>query len=208
MGTDERDPFELTAAAHAHVEQSLADPERDGPAAVAWCSAHLVAADDVLYAEAHRRLPDDADRLHAARTADRSLQHALGRLDRRLTGDTHLDHVPVEQVVREVRSAMATHARTEDDVLRALCDVLPDVDRGALAGRLEAATLNAPTRPHPHVPHTPLSPLVGRLEAVVDRVRDALDNRVDATGRPARAPRPLGRWGAYLMGAQGPRRER
>jgi hypothetical protein len=204
--TDDRDLSTLTRTAHEHVVSALDEPELQGAAGVAWCSAHLAAVDEVLYAEAHHRVPEAHDRLRAARAADRVLQHAIGRLDRRLTGDTHLDHVSVEQVVEEVLSALEGHARDEARLLELLDRVLSEDERSALADQLEAATVSAPTRPHPHVPHTPFSPLVDRLEAVVDRVRDALDNRVGATGRPVKAPRPLGRWGSYLTGSPWPER--
>ncbi len=207
MSTDDRDLSSLAARAHEHVVTALEEPEQQGPAGVAWCSAHLGAVDAVLHAEAHRRVPQARDRLRAARDADRVLQHALGRLDRRLTGDTHLDHVPVERVVGEVLSALDAHARTEERLLEPLVAALSVEERGELAERLEAATVDAPTRPHPHVPHTPFTPAVERLEAAVDRVRDALDNRVGATGRPLPAPRPLGRWGSYLTGSPWPDRE-
>lgn len=207
MTTDDRDLSSLTASAHEHVVRALDEPEMQGPAGVAWCSAHLGAVDAVVYAEAHRRVPEERDLLQAARAADGVLQHALGRLDRRLTGDTHLDHVPIEQVVEEVLSALDGHARAETRLLEPLGRALSVDERGALADRLEAATVQAPTRPHPHVPHTPFAPLVERLEAVVDRLRDAMDNRVGAIGRLPKAPRPLDRWGSYLTGSPWPQRE-
>ena len=206
MTTDDRPLSALARTAHEHVASALDDPEAQGAAGVAWCSAHLAAVDEVLYAEAHHRVPESHDRLRAVRAADRVLQHAIGRLDRRLTGDTHLDHVPVEQVVEEVLSALEGHARAEARLLALLEPALSDDERSTLAERLAAATTSAPTRPHPHVPHTPFAPLVDRLEAAVDRVRDALDNRVGATGRPVKPPRPLGRWSSYLTGTPWPDR--
>lgn len=207
MTTSDRDLSTLTRTAHEHVVRALEQPELRGVDGVAWCSAHLAAVDTVLHAEVHRRVPEAHDRLRAARAADRVLQHAIGRLDRRLTGDTHLDHVTLEQVAEEVLSAFEGHERAETRLLELLERDLSDDERGALADQLEAATVSAPTRPHPHVPHTPFAPLVGRLEAAVDRLRDALDNRVGTTGRPVKAPRPLGRWGSYLTGVPWPVRD-
>lgn len=208
MTTDERDLPALMRTAHEHVVRGLEEPELHGVVGVAWCSAHLAAVDSVLYDQAHHRVPEAHDRLRAARAADRFLQHAIGRLDRRLTGDTHLDHVPLDRVVEEVLAALKAHAAAEARLLEQLGRALSDDELGALAQRLEAATASAPTRPHPHVPHTPFGRLVGRLEAAVDRLRDALDNRVGAIGRPVKAPRPLGRWGSYLTAAPGPDRDR
>lgn len=196
------DPLTATVqATHDHVLAALAEPERDGPAAVAWCSAHLVAADRVLYGAASRRSHTP---LGDVRSADHLLQQAVNRLDRRLTGDTHLDRVPVQQVAGEVRSRLEAHAAAEARVVQQLLDAVDDDEAQALADRLSEVTSLAPTRPHPHTPHSPASGLVGRLDAAVDRVRDVLDNRTASTGRPLRPPRPLGRWGSYLMGRPPP----
>lgn len=192
-----------TSEAHRHVLDALPDRGGDGPAAVAWASAHLAAADQVLYAAAH---PVHAARqaLRTARAADHRLQQAVFRLDRRLTGDTHLDATPVARVAAEVRDALAAHTRAERRVVDALRRALPAERLAELGPRLVAATADAPTRPHPHTPHTPASKLVAWVDAGVDRIRDVLDNRVAATGHAVRPPRPLGRWGSYLTGAPYP----
>lgn len=192
---------DAVAEAHDHVLAGLGEPERAGPAAVAWGSAHLVAVDRVLYAAARSVLPDARRRLHLLRLTDRSLQRALFRLDRRLTGDVHLDGVPVSEVAHEVHGRLRDHVRRERRLLDALSAALTPEQCRDLAERLAAATATAPTRPHPHTPHTPASRLVSWADAVVDRVRDVMDNRTTALGRPVRAPRPQGRWGSYLLGA-------
>lgn len=192
-----------TSAAHRHVLDALPDRGGDGAAAVAWASAHLAAADQVLYAAAHS-VPAARQPLRTARTADHRLQQAVFRLDRRLTGDVHLDSTPVARVAAEVRDALAAHARAERRVVDALRRSLPAERLAELGPRLVAATADAPTRPHPHTPHTPAAPLVAWVDAAVDRIRDVLDNRVAATGHAGRPPRPLGRWGRYLTGAPYP----
>lgn len=204
MTHEQTGPADLRAAvdaAHHTVASALDDPEQHGATAVAWCSAHLAAVDAVLYGAASRRVVGPRTALRAARHADHALQQAANRLDRRLTGDTHLDHVPVEAVAAEVRDRLADHRRAEGRLVSALSYALPGDQLTELGRRLTAATTQGPTRPHPHTHHTPLSALVSRVDAIADRVRDALDNRVPATGRPVAAPRPLGRWGRYLMGA-------
>lgn len=192
-----------TSEAHQHVLDALPDRGGDGAAAVAWASAHLAAADQVLYAAAHS-VPAARQSLRTARGADHRLQQALFRLDRRLTGDVHLDSTPVARVAAEVRDALAAHTRAERRVVDALRRSLPAERLAELGPRLVAATADAPTRPHPHTPHTPAAPLVAWVDAAVDRIRDVLDNRVAATGHAVRPPRPLGRWGSYLTGAPYP----
>lgn len=194
--------------AHDHVLAELADPARTGWAAVARCSAHLAAADCVLYRAARRRVRDGRLRVRSARAADRALQQALCRLDRRLTGDVHLAGVPLEDLAGQVRERLRAHAELERSLACSLQVVLAPEERQALVDALQRAATSAPTRPHPHTRHTPLASLVARLDAGVDRVRDVMDNRVVATGRAVRPARPAGRWGSYLMGVPYPERER
>lgn len=196
------------SATSAALTRSVAEPhdvvlqalDADPMTAIAWTSAHLVAVDQVLYAAMHRRVAGARPRLRHAREVDRDLQRAICRLDRRLTGDHHLAGLPVETLADEVRAALHRHDQVEHTVLEALSQVLSERDLQGLALRLDEVMTTAPTRPHPHTRHTPLSRLVSRIDAEVDRVRDVMDNRVVATGRPRRAARPLGRWGCYLTG--------
>jgi hypothetical protein len=185
------------AEPHDVVLQAL---DEDPLAAVAWTSAHLVAVDQVLYRAMRRHVPGARARLRLVREVDRDLQRAACRLDRRLTGDHHLAELPVEQLAEQVRTCLHEHAQVESTVLEALAEALPEDDLQQLAVRMSDVMATAPTRPHPHTRHTPLSGLIARIDAEVDRVRDVMDNRVVATGRPRRAVRPLGRWGAYLTG--------
>jgi hypothetical protein len=185
------------AEPHDVVLQAL---DADPLTAVAWTSAHLVAVDQVLYGAMRRHVPRARTRLRLVRQVDRDLQRAVCRLDRRLTGDHHLAELPVEQLAHEVRTCLHEHAQVESTVLDALVDELSEDHLQRLTLRLNDVMATAPTRPHPHTRHTPLSGLVARIDAEVDRARDLMDNRVVDTGRPRRAVRPLGRWGAYLTG--------
>lgn len=189
---------------HDLVLAALEDPQVGGLSAVTWCSEHLVAADRVLYAAAQRRVPDWRRRVRAARAADHALQQALCRLDRRLTGDLHLAVRTVDALAEQVRQRLRVHADAERRLVAALVDELAPQEQQELADRLAAATAAAPTRPHPHTRHTPLSALVARVDAVVDRARDVLDNRTVPSDRHARRIREPGRWGCYLMGAPFP----
>ncbi len=192
-----------TTDAHRRVLDAMPDRGGDGVTAVAWASAHLAATDKVVYAAADA-VPAARPALREARTADRLLQRAVFRLDRRLTGDAHLDASTIDSVVAEVRDALGGHTRAERRVVDALGRALDPEQREALGARLVEATAGAPTRPHPHTPHSAVSPLVAWVDAVVDRVRDLLDNRVTATGRTVRPARPLGRWASYVMAAPYP----
>lgn len=201
---DTVDLLAVTTGPHDRTLAALEDPSSGALAAVAWCSGHLVAADCVLYAAAQRHAKNGRNRVRALRAVDHALQQALCRLDRRLTGDVHLVDVPVETIAQQVKELLRTHADGERRLVASLQAVLGPAEQQELAETLLAATLDAPSRPHPHTRHSPLSSLVARVDAAVDRARDTMDNRVVPTGRPARRARPSGRWGCYLMGVPYP----
>lgn len=187
-------------APHEMAFAALNDAEGSAFAAVAWCSAHLVAAHRVLYAAASKRLPDGAQRVRAQRAIDHRLEQAVCRLDRRLTGDTHLGNTSVADLAEEVRGVLKEHADAEAALVTELMTALDEQEQEQLAASLAKAMRCAPTRPHPHTRHMPLGGLVSRLDACVDRARDLMDNRVVPTPHTARPTRTPGRWACYLMG--------
>lgn len=211
MSADLRTSTPLSSAVddpHSRALAALESPEREALAAVAWSSAHLAAADCVLYASAARHARKGRQRVRAARAVDHALQQALCRLDRRLTGDVHLVDMTVDALAQEVRERLLLHVDTERRLVQSLEVILDRTAQEELADRLRQATADGPSRPHPHTRHTPLAPLLARLDAGVDRVRDVMDNRVVPTARPPRTPRRAGRWGSYLMGTPYPEKER
>lgn len=201
---DARDLQSAVLAPHDLALAALREVDPGPLAAVAWCSAHLVAVHRVLYAAARRRLPDGQRCVRAQRASDHRLQLALCRLDRRLTGDTHLSSIPVQELADEVRARLHDHAEAEQDLVAGLLTVLSAAEQEQLGTRLAQAMQRAPTRPHPHTRHMPLAGLVSQLDACVDRLRDLMDNRVVPTPHRIRAAREPGRWGHYLMGTPYP----
>lgn len=196
------------ARPHVHTREALDDPSRHGSVAVAWCSAHLAAVDLVLYPAALRAVPERRREVRAARAVDHRLQQALCRLDRRLTGGSSVDRVPFATLHGRVREALRVHEEAERELVDALSSVLSPGELHEMAQRLACAMDAAPRRPHPHTRHTPLAPLVAWCDALADRVRDAMDNRVAPFGRPRCAVRPPSRWGSYFLGVPYPERSR
>ncbi|HVM26657.1 MAG TPA: hemerythrin domain-containing protein [Mycobacteriales bacterium] len=190
----------LTAAVAEPHDRAVEALEDRWPDAVVWCSAHLSAVDRVLYPALQRHVPGGRREVRRVRAVDHRLQQAVCRLDRRLTGATHLAPIPLPVLGDQVRAALLDHAEAERVLLQALQAILDQQRQEELVHRLADAMTTAPTRPHPHTPHTPLAAVTGWLDAVADRARDVMDNRVDPTGRPGRAVSPCGRWGCYLMG--------
>lgn len=201
---DAEDLPTATCGPHEMALSALDDPEGGASAAVAWCSAHLVATQRVLYAAAARRLPDGTRRTRVLRSVDHRLLQSVCRLDHKLTGDAQLCSVSVAALGNEVRTLLEEHAQAEGRLVAELMTVLDEQEQTQLAQRLAKAMRCAPTRPHPHTGHLPLGALVARLDACVDRVRDLMDNRVVPTPHAPRAARVPGRWASYLMGTPYP----
>jgi len=200
----DRDGLHEVARPHGHARAALDDPSVNPLVAVTWASAHLASVARVLHPVAARVLPQGRAVVARQAAVDRRLQQALWRLDRRLTGDVHLSRAPVADLVEDVREALAQHEEGEARLVAGLRAVLDTRQQRDLGDRLAAVLLRSPTRPHPHTGTRRALALPFRLEALVDRVRDAMDNRAVPTPHRVARPRRLGRWGAYLLGVPGP----
>lgn len=206
--TTRQDLPALVNQPHDRALAALQDGAVDPLAALAWCCTHLAATDGVLYPSVQRHVPDGRRRVHEARADDHLLQQTLCRLERRLTGAVRHDTLPVSALLHEARVALRVHVENEAEMLELLVPLLEQDEQQQLATRLTAATAAGPTRPHPHTRHTPLSPLLARIDAAVDRVRDVMDNRQALAGRPPRPALTPGRWACYAMGMPYPPAER
>jgi hypothetical protein len=197
----DRDGLRDVDHAHKHARAALDDPSANSLAAVTWASAHLASVSRVLHPVIAKTLPRGRELVARQSAVDRELQQALWRLDRRLTGDVHLSRAPVADLEEDVREALARHESGEARLVDRLREVLDARQQRELGERLETVLLRSPTRPHPHA-GTRALPFW--LDAVVDRVRDSMDNRDVPTPHKVVRPRRLGRWGAYLLGVPGP----
>lgn len=197
----DREVLQDVEHAHRHCLAALDDPDTNSLAAVTWASAHVAAVEHVLYPVAARTLRSGRERVRTQLAVDHRLQLALWRLDRRLTGDVHLARSPVLDLEEGVRRALRQHADGEQRLVTELCQALDAEQQRALSERLAAALQRGPTRPHPDTRHGRFAEGLGFwLGGAVDRLRDGLDSRTVPTPRPMTRPRPLGRWGAYLLG--------
>ena len=200
-----QDPGLLLAEVEHPHEQALAvldDPAQNSLAAVTWAAAHLAAVEKVLHPLACRTLPDGRDRVRAQVAVDHRLQLVLWQLDRRLTGDVHLQNVPVQSLEDGVRRALQAHALREHAMVEALREVLPPEQQQDLVDRLARALMQGPTRPHPDTRHGRFAGGVAFwFDGVVDRLRDSMDSRSVPTPHRTPVPRPVTRWGAYALGA-------
>lgn len=76
----------------------------------------------------------------------------------------------------ELEAAVLAHAEAEErEILPIIVRFGDALDRTSMGARYQTTKQRAPTRPHPHAPHTPPGNVVGRpVLSFVDRVRDHL----------------------------------
>ena len=144
---------------------------------VAWTSEHLAALEQVVYPAARRVLPDPTT-LHAQQVRTHALGHALRRLHQRISGDGAAMHLPIDRLRNDVRELVAAHEEGERELEDQLRAVVSEAAWDELQVRYQRAAAAAPTRPHPHAPHSGWTGrVVQSVLASVDRVLDALDAR-------------------------------
>lgn len=151
---------------------------------MAATSRHLAAVEEVLMAEAARRMSSGDEVVTDYLPAARHLEQALARLKARLYGEQHVAHLSWSQVWDEVREKLLRHNDAERVFVAELVTFLDDDAAGALADKVYRAELRAPTRAHPYIPHTGfLGHVARRIWSLADRFWDTAEGRV--------VPRPV-----------------
>lgn len=144
----------------------------------------LVAAAQHLGAVVEVVLP--AAQVTASRLLARDLLAATRRLERALVALKAKQYGQAQNVGRtweavwgQVRARLDSVATIERRLADELLDAVPPKDLDRLAERLELATLRAPTRSHPNLPHRGVAGKVVRsVWGRADRVWDELEGRV------------------------------
>lgn len=173
-------------ATHESLQMRLDEATRRGrhprdtmahiDAFVAATSRHLGAVEEVLVPEvAH--LPEGKAEAHDYLRHARSLEEAVARLKARAYGELHAAPVPMRRVWDDVRGTLQRHNEAENRLVTWLTARSPH-HAEALATGVYHAELRAPTRAHPHLPHTGLRGRAARrLWALADRFWDTAENR-------------------------------
>jgi hypothetical protein len=211
--------LEVIDSAHARVWRGLGLPPHATPghlapvmdgydtedaydAEVATLSAHLATVEAVVHPAARRRLADGRKVVAAQRRQGRHLEQLMRLIEGRFYGDTHAEGMDVDRLQDVLMADVAAYIHAERDLVGRLDATLTAPQRKSLVEHYTAALRNAPTRPHPYVPHPRgLAGTTFRMCAVWDRALDVMDNRI-IPGPPARRrTTPLSRWGGYLLGS-------
>ena len=159
---------------------------------LAMASKHLNAVDAVLLPVAGKRLEDGHAAVHDYLASARDLEIALAHVKARAYGSTYETGHPWESVWADVGDTLISHRRHEADLAVHLSEEMEAEELDALTEKLHAAEADAPSRPHPYLPHT------GLLGLVVRKVMHAVDAFWDtAEGRmtPERSRPPQKRPG-------------
>jgi hypothetical protein len=174
-------------ATHRSLENRVAAaraPSADRPrdtadAFLAATSRHLAAVEAVLVPRVGKQVPDGALLSVEYLAAARALEQTLTLVKARLYGEAHAAQLSWPGLWDVVQRQLSEHNRLELLLVDALirCGEAEELD--GLAQRVFDAETRAPTRPHPHLPHTGRASLVARrLWAVADRFWDMAEGRV------------------------------
>jgi hypothetical protein len=145
---------------------------------MAATSRHLAAVEEVLVPLATRRVPDGKELSRTYLDEARRLEEAVARLKARLYGELHAAYLSWHEVWQGVREGLERHNEAERLLTVRVAGTMDGHEAADVATELYRAELRAPTRAHPHLPHTGLGGRVARrVWAVADRFWDATENR-------------------------------
>lgn len=169
---DHRDMVELISriegAPDSGMRRDLADT------VIAEVMRHAVAEEMYVYPVVEKHVPDGTEEVEH----DKREHAELVELMKRLEGVEPAEDRFIE-LVRELDGKLRHHAHDEEsEQFPKLRAHIPHDALVELGHKVEAAKKLAPTRPHPHAPHSELfHKTVGVGVGMVDRLRDRLTGR-------------------------------
>ena len=159
---------QIQHAADAQTRRDSAD------ALIAEVMRHAVAEEMFVYPAVEKHVPDGAAKVEEDKKEHQTIVEVMKQIeDLDASTPAFLDRV------RELEAALRHHVQEEEldqfPQLRAHIDADTLV---AIGAKVETAKKMAPTRPHPHAPHSALfHKTVGPGVGMIDRLRDALTGR-------------------------------
>jgi len=167
---------------------------------LATTSKHLHAVDAVLLRPVRKNVPDGGDLVHDYVHAVKGLEVELAHVKAHEYGSVYESSFAWPDIWDDVGAAMTDQREQEEQLAERLTECLDDAELDRLAGRLQAAELAAPSRPHPYTPHTGLLGLVSRkVMHTADRFWDHVEGRM--IPEPSRVPKKRpGLLAQYVLG--------
>jgi hemerythrin superfamily protein len=182
-GGPQQDAVDILTADHrAMLEllgqiESTADPgqRRDlADTVIAEVMRHAVAEEMYVYPAMEKHIPNGAEEVeHDKKEHDELVEVMKQMEDADASGTQFMD------LVREMERQLRHHVEDEEaDQFPKLRTHIPREELVELGQKVETAKKLAPTRPHPHAPHSELfHKTVGPGVGMVDRLRDKLTGR-------------------------------
>ena len=169
----------FTDATHGAVLQVLGGGEPEsGYMAIARLSAHLAAMQRTVFVATGRRHGGDRGLPGTWLSRARDVEWALRLFECRLAGDMFAAPLPAEVVYQHLEQCLRSYRAAERALVSRAEERLSPADCERLAAEYRAALTRAPTRPHPHGPHTgPLARLAFGMHGAWDRILDGVDSR-------------------------------
>lgn len=190
----------------AHARTIIARPEqtRRGCPPIdrfnAGTARHLHAVDEVLLPAVSAHCEGGADLVHDYLPTARHLEVLLFHVKAHEYGSTWETTHDWPTLWGEVEEALAAQEEQEDGLVSRLAEEASDDELLLVAERMSAADRKAPSRPHPHLPHTGLpGKVVRRVARPLDAVWDAVEGRAGGGPKPAPHKKPGLLW-QYLLG--------
>jgi hypothetical protein len=148
---------------------------------------HETAEEAHLWPAVRKALPDGDALADQALAQEQEGNEILAALEGLPGDDERFD-----DLVEKLGLALRKHVAFEDGVFLAVTRALPEARRGKLGRRVRKQERRAPTREHPHAPHTsPLGRPAAARAAAADRLRDAVGERpAERKGKEEHPPDP------------------
>ncbi len=135
---------------------------------------HAVAEEMYVYPAMEKHLPNGAEEVEHDKKEHDDLVQVMKRME-----DVDASDGRFMELVREMEGQLRHHIEDEEaDQFPQLRAHIPAEELVELGQKVENAKKLAPTRPHPHAPHSELfHKTIGADVGMVDRLRDKLNGR-------------------------------
>ncbi|MDI3331619.1 MAG: hemerythrin domain-containing protein [Micrococcus sp.] len=159
---------EIEGAADAEQRRDLADT------VIAEVMRHAVAEEMFVYPAIEKHLPNGAEEVEHDKKEHDDLVQVMKRME-----DVDASGAQFMDLVREMERQLRHHIEDEEaEQFPKLRTHIPSDELVTMGQKVENAKKLAPTRPHPHAPHSELfHKTIGAGVGMVDRLRDKLTGR-------------------------------
>lgn len=166
----------------------------------AGTSRHLHAVDEALLPAVSAHVENGSALVHEYLPTARHLEVLLFHVKAHEYGSTWETTHDWPTLWGEVEEALVAQEVKEEELVSHLAEEASDDVLVLVAARMTVAERRAPSRPHPHLPHTGLSgKVVRRVARPVDAIWDAVEGRSVGNPKPLPHKEP-GLFWQYLLG--------